>query len=156
MALGNDPVARATMLIRRPAAEVYDAFVDPAITTRFWFSRSTGPLVPGATVTWHWDDYGVSGEVQVAALEPGRRIAIEWPTPVEFHFTPRGDAATFLAITASGFEGDDDEKVAQALDSTEGFNLVVAACKAWLEHGIDLRLVADKDPDAHVGPSGDG
>jgi hypothetical protein len=50
-----------------------------------------------------------------------------------------------------GFEGSDDKKVAQALDSTEGFNLVQAACKAWLEHGIDLRLVADKAPDAHVG-----
>lgn len=151
MALTQDPVARATMLIRRPPAEVYAAFVDPAVTTRFWFSRASGPLVPDATVTWHWDDYGASGEVRVVALEPGERIAIEWPTPVEWRFTPHGDDATFVAITASGFEGSDDEKVAQALDSTEGFNLVVAACKAWLEHGIDLRLVADKAPDAHVG-----
>ncbi|MDH5833011.1 metalloregulator ArsR/SmtB family transcription factor [Luteimonas kalidii] len=151
MALTHDPVARATMLIRRPPAEVFAAFVDPAVTTRFWFSRASGPLAPGATVTWHWDDYGASGEVRVVALEPGERIAIEWPTPVEWRFTPHGDDATFVAITASGFTGSDDEKVAQALDSTEGFNLVVAACKAWLEHGIDLRLVADKAPDAHVG-----
>lgn len=150
MTLETPPVARATMLIRRPAAEVYEAFVDPAVTTRFWFSRASGPLAPGATVTWHWDDYGASGEVRVVALEPHRRIAIEWPTPVEWRFTPRGEDATFVAITASGFEGSDDEQVAQALDSTEGFNLVVAACKAWLEHRIDLRLVADKDPDAHA------
>ena len=38
------PVVTATMLIRRPAAEVYAAFVDPAVTTRFWFSRASGPL----------------------------------------------------------------------------------------------------------------
>ncbi len=124
------------MLIRRPVAEVFDAFVDP--------------LAPGATVTWYRDDYGASGEVRVVVFEPARRIAIEWPTPVEWRFTARGEHATFIAITASGFEGSDDEQVAQALDSTEGFNLVVAACKAFLEHGIDLRLVADKDPDAHV------
>lgn len=151
MTLKNDPVARATMLIRRPVAEVFKAFVDPAVTTRFWFNRSTGPLEAGRSVTWYWDVYGVSGEVRVVALERDRRIAIEWPTPVEWRFTPRGDDATFVAITASGFEGTDDEKVAQALDSTEGFNLVVAACKAFLEHGIDLELVADKNSDAHAG-----
>ncbi|MBC7990984.1 MAG: polyketide cyclase, partial [Luteimonas sp.] len=27
------------MLIRRPVAEVFEAFVDPAITSRFWFTR---------------------------------------------------------------------------------------------------------------------
>lgn len=151
MTLTTAPVARATMLIRRPVAEVFDAFVDPAVTTRFWFDRSTGPLAAGRTVTWHWDVYGVSGDVRVVALEQDRRIAIEWPTPVEWLFTPRGNDATFVAIAASGFEGTDDGKVAQALDSTQGFNLVVAACKAFLEHGIDLRLVADKDPDGHVG-----
>lgn len=151
MPLTQPPIARATMLIRRPVAEVFDAFVDPAVTTRFWFTRASGPLVADATVTWFWDMYGVSGDVQVLALETGRRIAIAWPTPVEFLFSPRGDDATFVSITASGFTGSDDEQVAQALDATEGFNLVVAGCKAWLEHGIDLRLVADKNPDANVG-----
>lgn len=37
---------------------------------------------------------------------------------------------------------------AAALDSTEGFNLVISACKALLEHGIELKLVTDKKPDA--------
>ncbi|QJW83584.1 polyketide cyclase [Ramlibacter terrae] len=134
------------MLIRRPAAEVFEAFADPAVTTRFWFSRSSGRLAAGSTVTWWWDHYGVSGEVRVVALEPARRIAIEWPTPVEWLFEPKGADATFVTITASGFTGTDDEQVAQALDSTEGFNLVIAACKAWLEHGIDLGLIADKQP----------
>jgi uncharacterized protein YndB with AHSA1/START domain len=63
-------------------------------------------------------------------------------------FTPRSDGTTFVSITASGFTGTDDEKVAQALGSTEGFNLVIAACKALLEHGIELKLVTDKNPDA--------
>jgi uncharacterized protein YndB with AHSA1/START domain len=35
MALKNKPTAKAQMLIRRPAAEVFEAFVDPAITTKF-------------------------------------------------------------------------------------------------------------------------
>lgn len=108
----NPPVARATMLIRRPVDEVFDAFVDPAVTTKFWFSRSSGRLALGATVTWYWDQYGVSGDITVTALEKNKRIAIEWPTPVEWTFTPRGNDATFVSIVASGFTGTDDEKVA--------------------------------------------
>ena len=146
MSLETPPVARATMLIRRPVGEVFNAFVDPAVTTKFWFSRSTGPLSVGKTVTWYWDHYGVSGQVLVKAIEENQRIEIEWPTPVEWLFTPRDDDTTFVSITASGFTGTDDEKVAQALDSTEGFNLVISACKALLEYGIELRLVTDKNP----------
>ena len=146
MPLETPPVARATMLIRRPVEEVFNAFVDPVVTTRFWFSRSTGPLTAGKAVTWHWDHYGVSGEVFVKAIEDNRRIKIEWPTPVEWLFLPRGDT-TFVTITASGFVGTDDEQVAQAMGSTEGFNLVISACKALLEHGIELNLVADKNID---------
>ena len=37
-----------------------------------------------------------------------------------------------------------------ALDSMGGFSLVLAALKAWLEHGIALNLVADRNPEAHV------
>jgi len=73
MTLMKSPVARATMLIRRPVEEVFNAFVDPTVTTRFWFSRSSGQLAPGKTVTWYWDQYGVSGEVTVTALEKNQR-----------------------------------------------------------------------------------
>ncbi len=148
MSLKNPPIARATMLIRKPVEEVFNAFVDPAVTTKFWFSRSSGLLRAGETVTWYWDHYGVSADVHVKVLEANRWIEIEWPTPVEWLFTPRSDDTTFVSITASGFSGTDDEKVAQALASTEGFNLVIAACKALLEHGIELRVVTDKNPDA--------
>ena len=143
MSLRHPPVARATMLIRKPAAEVFNAFVDPVVTTRFWFSRASGPLTPGATVTWYWDAYGVSGEVHVKELDRDRRLVIEWPTPVVWSFEPHRDG-TYVSIEASGFTGTDDEQVSQALDSTEGFNLVIAACKALLEHGVELNLVADK------------
>jgi uncharacterized protein YndB with AHSA1/START domain len=154
MALMNPPVVRVTMLIRRPVERVFNAFVDPAVTAKFWFDRASGPLRPGATVTWYWDHYGVSAEIVVRAVEPNRRLEIAWPTPVEWRFTARPDHTTFVEITASGFTGTDDEVVAQAMDSTEGFNLVIAGCKAFLEHGVELNMVADKSPD--VGPVGAG
>ena len=50
------PVAKAQMLVRRPVAEVYAAFVDPAVTAHFWFTRASGPLRAGA----HWSKTGAS------------------------------------------------------------------------------------------------
>lgn len=150
MKLEKEPVARAEMLIRRPLAEVFEAFVDPAITSRFWFSRGDKRLADGEVVTWHWDMYGVSADVAVKSVERNRRILIEWPTPVEWRFTPRSEEATFVSIAASGFTGSGDEKVAQAIDSMGGFSLALAGCKAFLEHGIQLNLVDDHNPDAHA------
>jgi uncharacterized protein YndB with AHSA1/START domain len=150
MALKVDPVARAVMLIRRPVAEVFEAFVDPTITSRFWFTGGSKRLAAGEKVTWSWDMYGVSVAVSVKAVERHQRILIEWPTPVEWAFTPRGEDATLVSITASGFIGSDDEKVSQAIDSMGGFSFTLAGCKAWLEHGVELNLVADHNPDANV------
>jgi uncharacterized protein YndB with AHSA1/START domain len=138
------------MLIRKPVADVFNAFVDPAVTTKFWFSRSTGRLAAGETVTWYWDVYGASGDVLVKSLELNKRISFEWPTPVEMSFTPKGDGSTFVSVIASGFTGTDDEKMSQALDSTEGFNLVLSACKVFLEHGINPQIIPDKNPDGWV------
>lgn len=148
--LQTEPIAHAQMLIRRPVAEVFEAFIDPEITSKFWFSRGDARLEEGKTVTWYWDMYGVTAEVKVKSIEEGKRILIEWPTPVEWRFTPRGADATFVSIIASGFEGTDDEKVAQAIDSMGGFTITLAGCKAYLEHGIELNLVADHNPDHHV------
>ena len=146
MTLENAPIAKVHMLIRRPVGDVFAAFVDPAITTKFWFTRSSGRLEPGAIVRWDWEMYGVGTTVTVKAIEDNRRILIEWddpPRPVEWHFTPRSNATTFVSVSNWGFVGTDDERVAQALDSMGGFSLVLAGCKALLEHGVLLNLVAD-------------
>lgn len=146
------PSAKAEMLIRKPVAEVFEAFVDPAITSRFWFTGGSGRLEPGKQVTWDWDMYGLSVPILVKAVDPNRRILIEWPgndtpTTVEWVFTPRTDNTTFVSITNTGFSGHEDEIVEQAIASTEGFALVLAGLKAFLEHNINLRLVADRHPD---------
>jgi len=144
------PIVRTQLLIRKPVSTVFEAFIDPAITSKFWFTRGSGRLQEGANVTWHWDMYRATAHVSVKAIEPNRRILVEWPTPVEWAFSPRGDNATFVTITATGFSGSDDEKVARAIDSMGGFSFLLAGCKAFLEHGVMLNLVADHNPDAHV------
>ncbi len=153
MNLQKPPVAKTEMLIRKPAAEVFRAFVDPSVTTRFWFTRSSGPLEAGQSVRWDWEMYGVSTQVIVKTIEKDKRIRIDWddpPTQVEWLFSPRPDGTTFVTITSSGFAGSGDAVVSQALDSMGGFSFVLAGVKALLEHGIELNLVPDHAPDKHV------
>jgi uncharacterized protein YndB with AHSA1/START domain len=145
------PKTRTGMLIRRPVKEVFEAFVDPSITTRFWFTKGSGRLEAGKQVRWDWEMYGISVPVTVRSLEPNRRIVIEWPgysgpTTVEWLFEPQEDGTTFVRITEAGFAGDGDQLVKQVTDSTQGFSLMLAGLKAYLEHGVRLNLVADRFP----------
>lgn len=150
----SDLTASAGMLIRRPVSGVFEAFVDPAITARFWFSDGSGRLEPGVRVRWNWAMYGAGTDVVVKALEPDRRILIDWdvdsdPTEVEWTFAARGDE-TWVEVFNRGFAGAPEEQAARALDSTGGFALVLAGAKIWLEHGIEPRFVLDRHPDARV------
>jgi uncharacterized protein YndB with AHSA1/START domain len=150
------PVVKAQMLIRRPVAEVFNAFVDPEQTANFWFTRSSGKLEAGARVRWEWDMYGVGDDIVVTAFEPERRVVFTWSEPaanvVEWRFTPHAKGA-LVAITNSELKGED--VVAEALDLTQGWNLALAAAKAWLEHGVRLDLTADRAPD-HLVPGWEG
>jgi len=150
----NAPIATAQMLIRKPVGEVFEAFIDPAMTTKFWFTKSSGRLEPGTDVWWDWEMYGLSAQVSVKTVEKNKRILIEWtgygsPSPVEWRFTARADNTTLVSISNWGFSGSADEVVKQAIDSMGGFTLVLAGLKALLEHNVVLNLVADHYPDIH-------
>ena len=147
------PNVEVSTLIRRPPAEVFAAFVDPAITTRFWFTRSSGPLAAGATVRWEWEMYGVSDTVLVTEFEAPERFVVVQDggegLTVEFRFTPR-EEGTVVAVTESGFSGSAGEAIDYVAGSTGGYTTALCAAKALLEHGIELGAVGDKFPDNWV------
>ena len=145
------PMTKTGMLIRKPAAVVFRAFVDPTITTQFWFTKSSGRLEVGRTVEWEWEMYNISVPVTATTIEPHRRLVVEWPayggrTTVEWLFEEQADGTTFVRITESGFTGDGESLVTQVTNSTQGFSLVLAGVKALLEYNIRLNLVADRFP----------
>ena len=145
------PSAKAGMMIRKPIEEVFEAFVNPEITTKFWFTKSSGRLEAGKQLTWEWEMYNFITRVNVKVIEENKRILIVWGDPekatkVEWNFKSYNNDATFVSITNSGFKGDGDSVVAQALDSTGGFTTVLDGAKAWLEHNINLNLIVDKFP----------
>ncbi len=149
--LEHTPVARTGMLIRRPVADVFEAFIDPGITTKFWFTRSSGRLEAGKQITWEWEMYDASTRVTAKVIEPNKRIVIEWDgysgrATVEWKFASHGNSATFVSITESGWTGNGDELVKYATNSTQGFTWTLAGLKALLEHNVRLNLVADRFP----------
>jgi uncharacterized protein YndB with AHSA1/START domain len=148
----DQPTVIQTMLVRVPAERAFQAFVDPRVTTRFWFSHSDGPLEQGRTLKWEWRPYGCSCQVEVKTLEQNKRIVIIWGnanerSTVEWLFDARPENSTLITVRNSEFTGAADP-VAVAIDAMGGFSLVLANAKAFLEHGLELNLIYDKCPDA--------
>lgn len=80
---------------------------------------------------------------------PPRRLCIEWDsqhatgeggtTRVVFEFEPLdGDTRTLITITETAWKPTADGAKA-AFGNCEGWTGMLAALKAWLEHGINLR-----------------
>ncbi len=147
-----NPMVKAEMLIRKPVEEVFEAFINPEITTRFWFTKSSGRLEAGKVIRWEWEMYGVGDDILVRDIEKHKRILIEFSdqTLAEWIFRPDTHSGTFVTITNSGFNGSEQEVVHQAIDAMGGYTMVLCGLKALLEHNVVLNLVADKAPDAHV------
>jgi uncharacterized protein YndB with AHSA1/START domain len=151
--LTKAPSVDVGLLVRRPPRDVFEALADPSITTRFWFTRSTGRMAEGAELRWEWEMYRASARVWVKEVQADRRIRFSWdgydpshPTTVEFQFIPYENDTTYLRITETGFTGDADTQVRQALDSTAGFTFLLSSLKAALEHDITLRVTMDAHP----------
>lgn len=145
----STPAVETQMLIRKPVKEVFEAFIDPGITKNFWFTKSSGKLETGKTITWEWEMYNVSTAVLVKKIIENEKISIEWdepPTTVDFNFKPLNDNATYVSIRNYGFHQQGIDLINVIKDSTGGFTTVLDGLKAYLEHNINLNLIADKFP----------
>lgn len=143
--------AAASMLIRKPVSEVFEAFVDPEITRKFWFTDGSARLVQGQSLTWSWSMYGVSVPVRVITLVKDETIEISWgegiqKSTVVWTFESIQNQYCYVTIQNSDLQQVGDDLIATIRDSTGGFTMVLAGLKAYLEHDIQLRLVRDKWP----------
>ncbi|UQD57724.1 SRPBCC domain-containing protein [Flavobacterium sp. K5-23] len=137
------------MLIRKTVDVVFEAFIDPAITSNFWFTKGSSKLEVGKTLTWEWEMYSVSATVFVKEIIPNKKIVIDWGNPstsVDFNFNSLSDGTTYVTIKHYGPQLENDALIAAIKDSTAGFTTVLDGLKAYLEHNINLNLIADKFP----------
>lgn len=155
----NYPIVESQMLIRKPVNEVFEAMVNPDITSKFWFTKSSGRVEPGKTLEWEWGQFGVKDTVDILEVKTDEYISLQWKlgelkTTVEMNFEPKSDETTLFRVTEKGFwesaPADDknlEEKIELMLGQNGGWTLVLSNIKAWLEHGIDLNVIADHKPD---------
>jgi len=149
MSQEKNPAVEVQMKIRKPVSEVFQAFIDPEITTNFWFTKSSGKLEVGKTVTWEWEMYTISTSVLTKEIQTDKLISTEWgspPTTVDYIFQSLSDGSTYLTIKNYGFDQEGEELISAIKDNTGGFTTVIDGLKAYLEHGIRLNLIGDKFP----------
>ncbi len=148
----NIPTVETQMLIRKPVDEVFQAFINPAVTTNFWFTKSSGKLEKGKKIKWEWEMYNVSADIEVKEIVPNQLISIEWDEPstiVDFEFKEVTGTSTYVVIKNYGFQQTGDELIEAIKNNTGGFTTVLDGLKAYLEHDIQLNLVGDKFPHIH-------
>lgn len=145
----KSPIVETQMMIKKPVSLVFNAFIDPAVTSKFWFTKSSGRLETEAIITWEWEMYNVSSDVQVKDIIPNKKISFEWDDPattVDFEFTALTEDTTYVVIKNYGFSQTGDELIEAVINNTGGFTTVLDGLKAYLEYGIELSLVKDKFP----------
>lgn len=143
--------ASASIKIRSVPAEVFAAFVEADRMGQFWFTRRDDGLRQGENCTWHLgkDEDAFTFDVHVRQVSEPDLLVFEWPGPdghmtsVRWSFDDDGDGNTILSVEETGFAGTDEEIAARVLDSQGGFNQVVVAAKAFIEHGAALNVVDD-------------
>ena len=138
--------ARVSMLINRPADEVFDAFTDPETITRFWLRSSSGPLAPGATVHWTFQVPGAEADTEVTQLRarPSARDRVVGWNHGSWHLSQHESGGTVVVIENFGFAGSPAEIIEAALESTQGFTIVLCDLKVLLEGGVPAHLSRDK------------
>lgn len=143
--------AKARILIRRPPEEAFNAFAEASAMSKFWFTRRDSGLVEGEPSVWFLgaDENAFSFEVQVKEFQRPKRMVIEWEnggelTQVAWTFEGVTEGETILTIEETGFTGSRQSILKRTIDSTGGFNQVIVAAKALIEHGVGVNLVADQ------------
>ena len=142
----SDLVAKAEMLIQRPVQEVFNAFFQPELITKFWLKSSTGPLLRGAHVDWEFLVPGATERVLVTASEKPTHLAFEWSEGklnVDIKLSEAQKSSTVVSVEVRGFE-EGEHSLAQVVNATEGFSIVLCDLKTFLESGRSANLVKDK------------
>ncbi|MDO5706441.1 MAG: SRPBCC domain-containing protein [Paracoccus sp. (in: a-proteobacteria)] len=133
-------------IMDQPPPQVFEAVADPQrLSAHFTTGGAKGRMETGATVTWEFADFPGPFDVQVIRVAAPDLIEFDWPrndgtgaNRVTFRFAPEGQGRTRVTVTESGWDAM-PEGLALAYGNCMGWSMMLAAMKAWLDHGIVLR-----------------
>jgi uncharacterized protein YndB with AHSA1/START domain len=129
--------------IRKPAAEIFEAFVDPVKIGNFWFSSSSERWEEGKTITLRYDEYDAEGQIQILNIVDNKQIVYEWgreegePHQVTISFHEQDSSTTVVEVTEDGFVDDDPELIAKLVDNKEGWVYALTCLKGYMEFGVN-------------------
>ena len=137
--------------VSRPPDEVFEAVADPAkLSAYFTTGGAEGRLETGRTVTWDFHDFPGRFPVEVVEAVPGQRIVLKWgrneggaPTgeqnvvTIVFSAVDNGER-TKVTIAESGWS-ESQAGLDTSYGNCMGWAQMLAALKAWVEHGLNLR-----------------
>jgi uncharacterized protein YndB with AHSA1/START domain len=153
---------RVAARIARPVHEVFEAVADPdKLSNYFTTGGAKGRLETGATVTWDFADFPGAFPVEVVEVVPDEKVVLKWAasegeppnlsdsegnvrdakyqTTVTMTFTPLdGDTRTLVEIKEEGWR-ETEGALKASYGNCQGWSQMLAALKAWVEHGINLR-----------------
>lgn len=137
--------------IAKPVHEVFEAVADPAkLSGYFTTGGAQGRLETGAVVTWDFHDFPGAFPVHVVEVVPDQKIMLRWEAPedddlagtyqttVTMTFEALEGGRTRVAIHESGWRENEAGQKA-SYGNCEGWTGMLAAMKAYLEYGINLR-----------------
>lgn len=130
------------MKITKPAAEVFEAIVDPVKIGGFWFSSSSERWDTGKAITLRYDEYNAEGTIKVLEVEENKRIVFSWGaehdsgTVVTIMLLELDDMCTKIEVIESGLKEDDPDVVTKMMGQKEGWVYTLTCLKGYLENDI--------------------
>lgn len=133
-------------IIDKPRDAVFEAVADPdKLSAYFTTGGAKGRMDRGATVTWEFADFPGPFEVNVLRAEAPELIEFDWPSPlgtgmnrVTFRFQAMAGDRTKVEVTETGWP-ETAEGLQAAFGNCMGWSQMLAAMKAWADHGVVLR-----------------
>jgi len=155
---------KVMMIVGNPVEEVFEAVADPKqLSSYFTTGGASGRLEAGKTVTWDFHDFPGAFPVEVDEVVPNERIVFRWDaaegeqvadgeieikpagyqTTVTMTFQPTGDGRTLVEVEEEGWR-ETEGGLQASYGNCMGWSQMLAALKAWVEHGFNLREGAYK------------
>jgi uncharacterized protein YndB with AHSA1/START domain len=130
--------------ILKPAAEVFDAIVNPTKLSGYFTEKAT-PMEEGGVAKWKFPEFDETFPVWIKKIVPNQLIVLEWEsqegpyhTKVEIRTEPIDAQTTMLKISESGWR-ENQKGLESSYGNCGGWMHMSCCLKAYLEYGINLR-----------------
>ncbi len=136
-------ISKASLQIQKPINEVFDGIVNSSKMTKYFISESTGKLEEGKKLFWKFPEFADRFPISDIKIQDNSSISFIWDpeTVVSISLESLADNSTLVKVTEDGKECT-ETNLKWLVKNTGGWANFLACLKAYLEHGVQLRVGA--------------